>query len=288
MQDLKLLNLKRWQDHVDALGSNGVALEPSQREVPTAGVLFNLPNPRNNGKFVRPYERTKDEQEPMRGRETWVSPRNYRRVDRPSNPEDWQATRKAVPQYGRDWTSVSVASVHKYRIPVTSVVRKRGDLRLCCCFGWRLSSAQWLWFLNLICFFAHSIMIYATLYFAYFRHGRNWLTDTEHLMIPIYRIRTIPTQFMLDNNMSRWSDGWNSSLTRDDEPNSGLFLYDNGMPVRLHSNTRSGWRPLPLPLPFECCKLHCAQINFATLIIAFFATSALFHFWALVAGAFER
>ena len=30
------------------------------------------------------------------------------------------------------------------------------------------------------------------------------------------------------------------------------------------------------------------QINLATLIIAFFATSAIAHFWALVAGAFER
>jgi hypothetical protein len=30
-----------------------------------------------------------------------------------------------------------------------------------------------------------------------------------------------------------------------------------------------------------------AQINFATLVIAFFATSAIFHFWALVAGAYE-
>ena len=78
-------------------------------------------------------------------------------------------------------------------------------------------------------------------------------------MIPIYRIRTVPTQYMLDNNMSKWSSGWrNGSLVRD-EPNSGLFLYDNSMPL-----------------------------NFASLIIAFFATSALFHLWALVFGAFER
>jgi hypothetical protein len=61
---------------------------------------------------------------------------------------------------------------------------------------------------------------------------------------------------MLDNNMSQWSPGWN--LTSAD-PNSGLFLYDNGMPI-----------------------------NFASLIIAFFATSAVAHFWAIVAGAYER
>ena len=33
--------------------------------------------------------------------------------------------------------------------------------------------------------------------------------------------------------------------------------------------------------------LH-AQINFASLICAFFGTSAVFHFWAIVVGAYER
>ena len=61
---------------------------------------------------------------------------------------------------------------------------------------------------------------------------------------------------MLDNNISKGSAGWNLTST---ETNSGLFLYNNGAPF-----------------------------NFATLIIAFFATSAIFHLWALVAGGFER
>ena len=255
---LKLLNLERWQAHVDALGSGGVEIDPAQRAAPTAGLLFNRANPRNLGKFVKPYNRKTDEQEPMRGHQTWFSPRDYRRVDRPANAKDWQSTRQAVPQYGGDFTSVPVTSVHKYRVPVTSVVKKEGDLKLFWCCGYRPTAAEWLWLLNLACFLAHSAMIYATLYFAYFRHGRNWLTETEHLMIPIYRIRTIPTQYMLDNNLSKWSDGWNNSLTSD-EPNSGLFLYDNAMPI-----------------------------NFASLIIAFFATSAVAHFWAIVAGAYER
>ena len=255
VRELKLLNLRRWQAHVDALGTG---VDPAEREAPTAGALFNRSNPRNLGKFVKPYNRETDKQEDMRGHQSWVSPRDYRRVDQPSNAKEWQITRQAVPQQGADFTSVGVTSVHKYRIPVTSVTRKEGDLKLFCCCGWRLTAAQWIWWLNCLCFLAHSAMIYATLYFAYFRHGRNWLTETEHLMIPIYRIRTVPTQFMLDNNMSKWSDGWNNSLTSD-EPNSGLFLYDNAMPI-----------------------------NFASLIIAFFATSALFHFWALIFGAFER
>jgi hypothetical protein len=83
--------------------------------------------------------------------------------------------------------------------------------------------------LNFVCFCAHTAMVFVTFWMAYWRHGKNAFRDTEHMMIPIYRIRNIPTQFMLDNNMSQWSPGWN--LTSSD-PNSGLFLYDNGYPVR--------------------------------------------------------
>jgi len=30
------------------------------------------------------------------------------------------------------------------------------------------------------------------------------------------------------------------------------------------------------------------QVNFATLTLSFFAISAVFHFWALIVGLFER
>ena len=43
---------------------------------------------------------------------------------------------------------------------------------------------------------------------------------------------------------------------------------------------------MPTPLPQHAVHFR-AQINFATLVIAFFATSAIFHFWALIAGAYE-
>ena len=99
-------------------------------------------------------------------------------------------------------------------------------------------------------------MIFVTYYFAYWRHDLDPMTDTKHVMIPIYRIRGVPTQEMIQNNISRWSAGWNLTSS---EPNSGLFLVENGMPI-----------------------------NFATLIVSFFATSAVFHFFALIAGAFER
>ena len=54
------------------------------------------------------------------------------------------------------------------------------------------------------------------------------------------------------------------------------------MPVRnaLRAHTCN-----PLSPTTPLCR---AQINFATLVIAFFATSAIFHFWALVAGAYEH
>jgi hypothetical protein len=116
--------------------------------------------------------------------------------------------------------------------------------------------AQWIWALNLVCFLAHTAMIFVTYHFAYWRHDLDPMDQTKHVMIPIYRIRNIPTQHMLDTNQSRWSEGWNLTSP---EPNSGLFLHDNGRPI-----------------------------NLATLIVAFFATSAVFHFCACVAGAFER
>ena len=83
---------------------------------------------------------------------------------------------------------------------------------------------------------------------------------------------------MLDNNMSQWSPGWN--LTSSD-PNSGLFLCDNG--CRCATTTRTHVQPALTALARTHAPLH-AQINFASLVIAFFATSAVFHFWALVVG----
>ena len=141
MKHLKLLNLRRWQAHVDAIGS-GVEMDPAEREVPTAGALFNRSNPRNEGEFVKPFNRKTDKQEPMRGNETWLSPQNYRRVNSPKDAKNWQSTREAVPQQGADFTSVSATSVNKYRIPRTSVTRKEGDLKLFCCCGWRLTAVR--------------------------------------------------------------------------------------------------------------------------------------------------
>ena len=80
--------------------------------------------------------------------------------------------------------------------------------------------------------------------------------DTEHVTVRIYRVTQIPTPYMVENNLTKWAPGWNLTNTQE---NDGFFLRDNGMPV-----------------------------NYATLIIAWFATSALFHLWACIMGAFER
>jgi len=126
-------------------------------------------------------------------------------------------------------------------------------------------------------------MIVLTYWLAYWRHGLDPMKDTKHVEIPIYRIRNIPTQHMIDNNLTRWSEGEGWNLTSSD-PNSGLFLEDNGMPVSLdepcHQTKTCSYRHARL--------LLATQINLASLIISFFATSAFFPFLALVLGAFER
>lgn len=263
LDNLKALNTDRWkahaQSHTDAASGEDEGARDREQllwttPASTGGALFNLANPTNDGEFVKPYVRDLDKQAPRyRGELTWIDPKTYERVPMPpGGGRDWMRTRVAVPSSGDDWSSVRLGSVHKYRIPPTSVTRKQGDCQLFGCCGWRLTAvscdaqlsplrvsfttrnaphwqAQWIWWLNFVCFCAHTSMVFVTFWMAYWRHGKNAFRDTEHMMIPIYRIRNIPTQFMLDNNMSQWSPGWN--LTSSD-PNSGLFLWDNGYPVR--------------------------------------------------------
>lgn len=107
-------------------------------------------------------------------------------------------------------------------IPIPGLHRRPFDARAA------RTQATWIWALNFVCFMAHSLMIVLTYWLAYWRHNLDHMSDTTHVMIPIYRIRNVPTQGMLDKNLSRWGDGWNLTST---ESNSGLFLYDNGMPA---------------------------------------------------------
>tara|TARA_B100001057_G_scaffold448474_1_gene488833 strand:- start:2228 stop:3808 length:1581 start_codon:yes stop_codon:yes gene_type:complete len=281
LEDLKLLNMDRWRahlqncaerDHEAAEERKSAAQHPVEEAVaalvpvpelatertrvppaalavptpvPTANELFKRPNPLQRGHSVRPYG-------------TLTSPHDYGRVSTLSTDAGWRRPRhQVVPVLGDDAASRTRLITHsKQHVPVTSVTRKQGDCKLFLCCGWRWTAAQWIWALNFVCFLAHTTMIFVTYHFAYWRHDLDPAEQTKHVLIPIYRIRNIPTQHMLDTNQSHWSKGWNLTSTN---PNSGLFLYDNGMPI-----------------------------NLASLVAAFFATSAVFHFFACVVGAFER
>ena len=142
--DLKLLSKERWEAHVEAQATEaaktGAAFEPGPMPTPTAGALFNRPNPRDeNGEFVLPYVRDRDEFAPFRGERMWVDAEGYH-AERPENPKDWQKSRKYVPVSGKDWAGVRIASHMKYRIPNTSVVNKVGDIKMFLCCGYRLTA----------------------------------------------------------------------------------------------------------------------------------------------------
>lgn len=309
--DIKLLNQQRWARHVAAQqqqetskATTAAARLPAitaspwglnkhannaTAPVPTAGALFNRPNPiahdhtRGGREYItHPYNRREDKFLKLRGEKRAIKPDgtyydydennpdqrqqlNERGWDRERTVTDREGNQvKLMPVYGSDWFSVNPASIHKRRIPNTSVVNKIGDLRMpFCCWGVRLTAAQWIWWTNLICFIAHTTMIFVTLHMAYWRWGLSMWHDTEHMQVRIFRISQIPTVEQFLTNQSVWSPGFNSTeatiqTTRDIGGNEH-WLHDNDMAV-----------------------------NFASLTISFFAISAVFHFWALLVGIFER
>ena len=113
---------------------------------------------------------------------------------------------------------------------------------------------------NLLCFVAHTFMVFYTFHMAYWRWGRSMFLheDTQHMVVTIWRVSQIPTPYMLANNLSSWSPGWNLTNPRGTGLNE-MYLHDNGLAV-----------------------------NFASLTAGFFAISAVFHLWALIVGLFER
>ena len=186
--DVRLLNQQRWASHVaaqqesTAAQQQGTAATPwgmqQKRSVPTAGALFNRPNPiahdheRGGNEYVtHPYNRKLDKFLPRRGEKRAIrpdgtymndydenddaqraqlDPRNWNRKGTVKDTRDGEQVR-IMPVYGSDVFSVNPASVHKFRIPNTSVVNKIGDLRVpFCCWGIRLTAAQWIWYAALV------------------------------------------------------------------------------------------------------------------------------------------
>lgn len=149
--DIRLLNKQRWAAHVAAREQQGVPLEP-RPTAPTAGALFNRPNPLNadHSAFVNPYVRSEDRFVEKRGEVMFMDPSGKVHTFRPEKSErlvrDWRSPEqnpsRYVPVYGHDFTSLSARSHGKYRIPATSVVNKVGDLKLFCCVGWRLTAVR--------------------------------------------------------------------------------------------------------------------------------------------------
>ena len=244
--ELKIRNKRRWDANV---------AESEKEAAPTGGVLFGRQNPLDeDGYETKPYVRADNKFVNLRGDLTTFGrdgkirelPPDKARALADSKWHDPRVNKERyVPVSGYDVTSVGLGSYRKFRIPGDSVVNKVGDMRLLCCCGWRLTAAQWIWWLNLICFGIHTFMVFFTLEMAYWRWNRSMWTDTDHVTVQIYRITSIPTPEMISNNETRWSPGWNLTSSGGGE----FFLRENAMPV-----------------------------NFATLTVSFFAISAAFHF----------
>lgn len=155
--------------------------------VPTNGIVFNRKDPKNADGEVQPI------------------------LDR--NLEPIKNAHNYVFNKGRDFTSLSDRHRFKYRIPDTSVVNKVGDYKLFCFCGWRLTAAQWLWILNLICFCAHAAMVFVTAYLAWWSKDLSKYGDMDPYEIKIYRIT------------AKWTNQTNQAYE--------LAVEDNGMPINI-------------------------------------------------------
>ena len=166
LEDLKLLNIDRWKAHLEAraatteegdsaattaataatastAAATAAIAHVHPTPVPTAGELFNRPDPLHNGHFVNTYSRREDAPEPKyHTNKLWISPRDYHHVPMPTDPGTWAELRQAVPTSGDDFTSVPLFSPYKYRVPPTSVTRKQGDCKLFLCCGWRWTAVS--------------------------------------------------------------------------------------------------------------------------------------------------
>ena len=265
------VNRKRWEDN---LKSQKDAQQPhrdmercSHPLAPTAGHVFWRANPPGYPQFYRLDDKQRE---------------SYSAGTRPSMEAGSKMERgqaKYLKTYGiTELCSISVKpwSIFKYRIPNTSVVNKVGNCRLCLCTGPKLTAAQHIWWCNLLCFLAHTTMVVLTLHFAYWRRDKSMWHDTDHMMIRIYRVSSIPSPEMIANNETK---AWDNTTRWSDR----FYLKDNDMPVRttdptLHSHSERTY-PLTCPMPL--------QVNFATLTLSFFALSAVFHFLACVMGLWE-
>ena len=129
--------------------------------VPTSGHVFNRRNPKNAAGEVQP-----------------ILDRALRERKGVSN---------SIFNGGKDFTSLPDRSRFKYRVPLDSVVNKVGDCKLFCCFGWRLTAAQWIWLLNLLCLAAHTTMVFVVANAAWWSKDLD-VYDENPYKIKIFRV----------------------------------------------------------------------------------------------------
>lgn len=160
--------------------------------VPTGGALFNRKDPRSAAGEIQPIlDRTLTER---------------------------KDTNNYVFNKGNDFTGLHDRHRFKYRIPGNSVVNKVGDCKLFCCLGWRLTAAQWIWLLNLVCFVAHTTMVFVVAYFAWWKKDLDKYDENPY-HVKIYRV----------------SATWNNETAE----GYNMTIEDNQMPVDLAWGTLS-------------------------------------------------
>ena len=121
--------------------------------------------------------------------------------------------------------------------------------------------------MNFFCFVVHFSMVAVTYHMAYRRHGL-WAYETDHMDVRIHRISMIPTPEMIRQNLTQWGAGWNGSLAVTE-----FYIKDNGLSVRTQLPNDPLGHTAHIPNgPW--------QVNYATLVMVFFAISAVFHFCA--------
>ena len=159
------LNQKRWEENLRAAdAATRPDSEPklhSHPLAPTSGHVFYRSNPRcpEDGTYTRPWGRYRNDGVGGFAPRPRGDPEFYKLSNLKPEPYNTNSERNTLEEhamlvrgdngqkyfktYGvNDCFSIKPWSVYKYRIPNTSVVNKKGDCKLFCCCGYRLTAVR--------------------------------------------------------------------------------------------------------------------------------------------------